>query len=392
MAISGLDLSRIQRLETEHQPPLYAKREIALVRGEGPYLFDSEGRRYLDAMSNYGVAILGHADPEYAAALTEQLQTLATGHQSFYSDVRAELLEEIATIAPTGMTRYFLSNSGAEAIEAAIKFARVATERPSLVAAKRGYHGRTLGALAATADQKYRAPFEPLAPAATHISFNDVDALAAAVDEQTAAILLEPIQGEGGIWPASPEFFQAARDIASNRGAILIVDEIQTGFRTGAPWATGESGVIPDILVTAKALANGFPIGLTMMSDALSAAIPSGAHGTTFGANPLACRAALVTLRAMRKRDLYARSATLGNALMNELNTLNSPKVRQVRGRGMMIGVELKERVTPTLRALQQRGVLVLPAGATTFRLLPPLVWEQEQVAEFIEAASSVLA
>ena len=392
MAISALDLSRIQRLESEHQPPLYAKREIALVRGEGPYLYDSEGRRYLDAMSNYGVAILGHADPEYAAALTDQLRSLATGHQSFYSAVRAELLEEIAAVAPTGLTRYFLSNSGAEAIEAAIKFARVATERPNLVAAKRGYHGRTLGELAATADQKYRAPFEPLAPAARHVSFNDVDALEAAVDGQTAAIILEPIQGEGGIWPASPEYLRAARDIASRRGALLIVDEIQTGFRTGAPWAGSESGVIPDILATAKALANGFPIGLTMMSDALSAAIPAGAHGTTFGASPLACRAALVTLRALRDRDLYARSATLGDALMNGLTALNSPKVRQVRGRGMMIGVELKERVTPTLRALQQRGVLVLPAGATTFRLLPPLVWEQEQVAEFIEVASTVLA
>src|SRR5918997_2732476 len=174
MAISTLDLSQVQRLETDHQPSLYAKREIALVRGEGPYLFDSEGRRYLDAMSNYGVAILGHADPEYAAALTEQLHTLASGHQSFYSDVRAELLREIAAIAPAGLTRYFLSNSGAEAVEAAIKFARVATERPNLVAAKRGYHGRTLGALAATADHKYRAPFEPLAPAATHVSFNDL--------------------------------------------------------------------------------------------------------------------------------------------------------------------------------------------------------------------------
>ena len=226
MIVGTLDLAQIQQLENEHQPPLYAKREIALVRGEGPYLFDSDGRRYLDAMSNYGVAILGHADQEYAAALSEQLQILATGHQSFYSDVRAELLSEIGQIAPAGLTRYFLSNSGAEAVEAAIKFARVATGRPNLVAAKRGYHGRTLGALAATADQKYRAPFEPLAPHATHVSFNDVDALAAAVDDQTAAIVLEPIQGEGGIWPASPEYLQAAREIATAQGALLIADEI----------------------------------------------------------------------------------------------------------------------------------------------------------------------
>lgn len=390
--ISGTpNIAETRRLEGEHQPPLYAKREISLVRGEGSYLFDSDGRRYLDAMSNYGVAILGHADQEYADALSDQLRTLATGHQSFFSDVRAEVLREIAVIAPPGLTRSFLSNSGAEAIEAAIKFASVATGRSNLVAAKRGYHGRTLGALAATADQKYRAPFEPLSPAATHVSFNDVDALEAAVDEQTAAILLEPIQGEGGIWPASSEYLQAARDIASARGALLIADEIQTGFRTGAPWAITASDATPDILVTAKALANGFPIGLTMFTEAISTAIPSGAHGTTFGASPLACRAALVTLRALRERDLYARSAILGAELMDRIAGLDSPKVRQVRGRGMMIGVELKERVTPTLRALQDRGVLVLPAGATTFRLLPPLIWEQQQVDEFIDAAAACL-
>jgi LysW-gamma-L-lysine/LysW-L-ornithine aminotransferase len=391
MTVATLDLSEIHQLENEHQPPLYAKREIALVRGEGAYLFDSDGRRYLDAMSNYGVAILGHADSEYAAALSEQLHTLATGHQSFYSDVRAELLREIADIAPAGLTRYFLSNSGAEAIEAALKFARVATGRPNLVAAKRGYHGRTLGALAATADQKYRAPFEPLAPHTMHVSFNDVDALEAAVDDQTAAILLEPIQGEGGIWPATSEYLRSARDIAAARGALLIIDEIQTGFRTGTPWAIDESEVVPDILVTAKALANGFPIGLTMFTEAVSTAIPAGAHGTTFGASPLACRAALVTLRALRERDLYARSAALGSDLMDRLAGIGSPKVRQVRGRGMMIGVELKERVTPTLRALQERDVLVLPAGPTTFRLLPPLIWEQQQTDELIAAAEAVL-
>jgi acetylornithine/LysW-gamma-L-lysine aminotransferase len=391
MTVSTLALSQIQQLENEHQPPLYAKREIALVRGEGAYLFDSDGRRYLDAMSNYGVAILGHADPEYAAALSDQLHTLATGHQSFYNDVRAELLREISAIAPAGLTRYFLSNSGAEAIEAAIKFARVATGRPNLVAAKRGYHGRTLGALAATADQKYRAPFEPLVPTTTHVSFNDVASLEAAVDDQTAAILLEPIQGEGGIWPASAEYLQSARDIAAAGGALLIADEIQTGFRTGTPWSIDASGVVPNILVTAKALANGLPIGLTMCTEDISSAIPSGAHGTTFGASPLACRAALATLHALRDRDLYARSTALGAELMDRLIGMNSPKVRQVRGRGMMIGVELKERVTPTLRALQERGVLVLPAGPTTFRLLPPLIWEQEQVDEFIAAAESIL-
>jgi acetylornithine/LysW-gamma-L-lysine aminotransferase len=184
---------------------------------------------------------------------------------------------------------------------------------------------------------------------------------------------------------------QAARQIATDRGALLIADEIQTGFRTGEPWAITGSGAGPDVLVTAKALANGFPIGLTMVTEAVSAAIPAGAHGTTFGANPLACRAAIVTLNALHNRDLYARAATLGFDIMEGLANLNSPKIRQVRGKGMMIGVELKERVTPTLRAFQERGVLVLPATATTFRVLPPLVWDQQQVGEFLGVAREVL-
>jgi acetylornithine/LysW-gamma-L-lysine aminotransferase len=184
----------------------------------------------------------------------------------------------------------------------------------------------------------------------------------------------------------------AARDIATAAGALLIVDEIQTGFRTGAPWAISASGVLPDILVTSKGLGNGFPIGATMITDAISEAIPAGAHGTTFGASPLACRAAVVTLRALRDRELYAHSTHVGEELMRRLTELGNKKIRQVRGRGLMIGVELKERVTPTLRALQDQGVLVLPAGATTFRLLPPLSWGLQQVDEFVEVAAPILS
>ena len=390
-AAATLDLAAIQRLERDLQPPLYAKREIALVRGEGAYLFDSEGQRYLDAMSNYGVAILGHADPAYADALADQLRTLTTGHQSFYSDVRAALLEALAGIAPAGLSRFFLSNSGAEAIEAALKFARVATGRTKIVAAKRAYHGRTLGALAATADPKYRTPFAPLALEVTHVPFDDADALANAVDATTAAVILEPIQGEGGVYPASDAYLRAARDVATERGALLIADEVQTGFRTGAPFAIDHAGVAPDVLATAKGLANGFPIGLTMATEAVAGALPAGTHGTTFGGNPLACRAALSTLAILRERDLYARSAALGAEIVARVEGLGSPKIRQVRGRGFMVGIELKERVTPTLRALQGRSVLALPAGPTTLRLLPPLVWEAAQVDEFVEALGAVL-
>lgn len=392
MTAAAFSLSEIQQAEHDHSLPLYAKREIALVRGEGAYLYDSDGKRYLDAMSNYGVAVLGHADAEFTAALADQLATLSTCHQSFYNDQRAALLEKLATIAPAGVQRAFLSNSGAEAIEAALKFARATTGRPKVVAAKRGYHGRTLGALSATADAKYRTPFEPLPIPATHVSFGDLAALEAAVDETTSAIILEPIQGEAGIYPATLEYLQGARDIATKNGALLIADEIQSGFRTGVPFVSAAAGVIPDIIATAKAVANGFPIGVTLTTDAVSEAMPGGAHGTTFGGNPLACRAAVVTLNALDERGLYANAEKIGAQIIERIEGIGSPKVRQVRGKGLMIGLELKERVTPTLRGLQEKGVLALTASSTSLRFLPPMIWGQEQVDELIATLEVVLA
>jgi acetylornithine/LysW-gamma-L-lysine aminotransferase len=381
----------IQGLEQKHQPPLYAKRDIAIVRGEGSYLFDSEGKRYLDAMSNYGVSALGHADPEFTAAMQDQIARLISCHQSFYNDQRAAALQALSTVMPEGLTRYFLSNSGAEAIEAALKFAVVTTGRRKLVAAKRGYHGRTLGALSATAEPKYRDAFTPLPLEATHVPFNDMDALDAVVTDETAAIVLEPIQGEGGIHPGTPEYLTAARRIADANGTLLIADEIQTGFRTGVPFVFPAHGVTPDLLVAAKAVGNGFPVGVTALTDAIAEKLPPGAHGTTYGANPLAARAIVESLHAYRSRDLYAQSARVGERLIEGIRSLGSPKIRDVRGRGLMIGVELKERVTPALRALQERGVLVLPATPVVFRLLPPLIWQDQQVDEFLSALGEVL-
>lgn len=384
--------AEILDLERAGMIPLYAKRDIALVRGEGSYLFDAAGNRYLDAMSNYGVAALGHAHPRFTAALVEQLGTLATGHQSFGSDVRAELLTEIATIAPEGVGRSFLSNSGAEAIEAALKFAQVATGKQGLVAAKRGYHGRTLGALSATADKKYREPFEPLPLPSTHVAWNAPEAIEAAIDDSTAAIILEPIQGEGGIHVGEPGYLAAVREIATRRGVLLIADEIQSGFRTGAPFASVAAGVVPDIIVTAKALANGFPIGLTLVTEAISEAMPGGAHGSTFGGNPLAARAAVETLRIYREDGLFEHATALGADIVARIEALQSPGIRAVRGKGLMIGIELKQKTTPVLKGLQERGVLTLSAGSTVLRLLPPLIWQETQVDELMTALGDVLA
>jgi len=383
---------QILEIERATQIPLYAKRDIALVRGEGAYLFDAAGKRYLDAMSNYGVAALGHAHPRFTAAMIDQLGRLTTGHQSFGNDVRAELLTEIGRIAPDGLGRAFLSKSGAETVEAALKFAIAKTGRHTIVAARRGYHGRTLGALSATADKKYRETFEPLPLPATHVGFNDADALAAALTDETAAVVLEPLQGEGGIHPADADYLASVRRVTRERGVLLIADEIQSGFRTGDPFVTVAAGVTPDIIVTAKALANGFPIGLTLVTEEISAALPGGAHGSTFGGNPLAARAAVETLRIFRDDDLYARALVLGSEIIERITDLRSPQVRAVRGKGLMIGIELRKKATPVLRGLQERGVLTLPAGNLVVRLLPPMIWERAQVDELMLALESALA
>lgn len=386
--------AEIVRLDEALQAPLYAKRGIALVRGEGVWLYDSDGQRYLDLMSNYGVNILGHAHPRVTAAIVAQAGRLLSCHQSFASDVRAAFLERLLSIAPHGLRRVFLSNSGAEAVEAALKFAWAVTGRTKLVAARRGYHGRTLGALAVTAEPKYRQPYLGVLPEVVHVPYADAAALEAAVDDRTAAVILEPVQGEGGIYPAPSDYLAAARQITRSVGALLIFDEVQTAFRTGAWFACQHADISPDLLCVAKGLANGVPVGATLMTEDVALAIPAGAHGSTFGGNPLACAAGLATLEALAEDGLVSAAAELGQYFRQRLLDLAHPVVRDVRGLGLMLGVELKVRATPVLKALQERGVLALPAGTTVVRLLPPLILTRDDidlaVARFAEALDSV--
>jgi acetylornithine/LysW-gamma-L-lysine aminotransferase len=389
--MSQLASADIVQRDRELQPPLYAKRDIALVRGEGVYLWDSDGTRYLDLMSNYGVNILGHNHPNVTAAITQQANTLLNCHQSFASDVRVALLEKLVSVAPAGLNHVFLSNSGTEAIEAALKFAWITSGRTKLVAAKRGYHGRTLGSLAATAEKKYREPFEAELTTATHVTYGNIDELSAAVDDETAIVILEPVQGEGGIHVPSAEYLQAAREVVTSKGALLIFDEVQTGFRTGAYFACQHTGVVPDLLVTSKGLGNGVPIGATFMSAGIAEQLTGGVHGTTFGGNPLACAAALATLETLEQDDLLDHSTEIGTYLVDQIRALNHPKIRDVRGKGMMIGIELKMRATPALRALQQHGVLALMAGSLVLRLLPPLILTKEQADVAVGTLAEVL-
>lgn len=389
--MSRMATSDIVDRDRELQPPLYAKRDIALVRGDGAYLWDSDGKQYLDLMSNYGVNILGHNHPNVTEAISRQASALVSCHQSFANDVRVGLLEILIGIAPAGLNHVFLSNSGTEAVEAALKFAWITTGRTKLIAAKRGYHGRTMGSLAATAEKKYREPFEAELAEATHVSYGNVDDLAAVVDEETAAVVLEPIQGEGGVHVPANEYLQAAREIVTAKGALLILDEVQTSFRTGAYFASQHVGVVPDILATSKGLGNGVPIGATLMSAPVAGQLSGGVHGTTFGGNPLACAAALATLQTLERDNLIDHSAEIGTYIADQIRALDHPKIRDVRGRGMMIGVELKMRATPVLRGLQQRGVLALMAGSLVIRLLPPLILTTEQADVAVATLADVL-
>jgi LysW-gamma-L-lysine/LysW-L-ornithine aminotransferase len=372
----------------------YRKRRVRLMRGEGAVVEDDQGRQYIDCCAGIGVANVGHANPRVAEAVSRQAARLITCPEIFFNDVRAGYLARLTAVLPSGMDRVFLCNSGTEAVEAAIKFARLATGRTEIVAAMRGFHGRTLGALSATWEARYRTPFEPLVPDFRHVRYNDAGALAGALSERTAAVLLEVVQGEGGVRVADAAYLQAAAGLCRERGALLIVDEVQTGFgRTGRLWACEHAGIVPDLLCLAKGMAGGVPMGAACLGPRVPD-IPPGAHGSTFGGNPLACAAAIATLDELVERRLAERAAELGAYLLERLHALasTSPVVREVRGLGLMVGLELRTRVQPFLDRLEQRGVLALSAGPQVIRLLPPLVIDRAQIDEVIAALEEVLS
>ncbi|NKC13676.1 MAG: acetylornithine/succinylornithine family transaminase [Gammaproteobacteria bacterium] len=377
-------------LESRYSIDLYPKRELTIVKGDGATLWDADGNEYIDCAAGIGVASVGHANPKVAAAVAAQAGTLLTCPGIFYNDIRAKLLERLVTLAPDGLIQAFLCNSGSEALEGALKFARHATGRKNIICAMRGYHGRTMGALSATHKKEYREPFEPLPGGFTYVAYNNIDKLRAAVNGDTAAVLLEPVQGEGGIRPGRADYFKAARALCDEHGALLIFDEVQTGFcRTGALFACEHFQVTPDILCVAKAMAGGVPMGAVLAGKRIKSL--RGLHGSTFGGNPLACAAALAAIDFMIDEDLSGQARAKGAALVEQFLANKPARVRDVRHLGLMVGIELKERVQPFLLALMDQGVLALPAGPTVLRLLPPLVITQAQISRVVEALHEVL-
>jgi acetylornithine/LysW-gamma-L-lysine aminotransferase len=379
-------------IENQHTSGGYSKRPLTIVRGEGCTVYDDAGNAYLDATSGMGVALLGHAHPAVAAAIAAQAATLITCAEIFYNDRRAELYSILSDLLPGDLDRFFLCNSGAEAIEGALKVARLLTGRSGIVAAKRGFHGRTLGALGLTWNAQYREPFAGWTPEnITHISYNDLASAEAAITDQTAAVVIEPVQGESGVYTANADFLQGLRRICDERGALLIVDEIQTGLgRTGRWFGFQHADILPDMVALGKGVAGGVPMGVVAWRSSLGM-IESGTHGSTFGGNPLACMAAVAALAALREIDAPARSAELGAWLLDELRARDLPPVREVRGLGLMVGLELRGRVTPYLQALQARGVLALVAGKNVLRLLPPLIISQDELRRIVDELDEVM-
>jgi acetylornithine/LysW-gamma-L-lysine aminotransferase len=382
---------QIVELEDRHRAGLYHKQPLALVRGTGATVWDADGRQYIDCIGGHGVANVGHANPAVVQAVTQQIQRLMICPNGFYNDQRAKLMASLTQVAPEGLERAFLCNSGTEAVEAALKFARLSTGRTNVVATMRGFHGRTFGALSATWNKQYRQPFEPLLPGVTFVPYNHSERMEQAVNEQTAAVILEVVQGEGGVIPGDGDYLRNVQATCHAQGALFIVDEVQTGFgRTGRMFACQHHDLRPDLMCLAKGIAGGIPMGAVLMGPRVGElAVKS--HGTTFGGNPVACAAAIATIAFIETEGLVQRAAELGERLTQGLRAIPSPLKREVRGLGLMVGIELRQKAAPYLATLAERGVLALSAGATVMRFLPPLVISEKDLDTVVERVAETL-
>lgn len=357
----SLNLKQIADIENNQEVKLYPKRGIAIAKGEGVYLIDTSGKKYLDFMTNLGVNILGYSNPEITQAISKQLEVLPSTHQTFYSQSRAEFLKELKTILPEYLSQVIFTNSGAESIEAALKLAMVATGKSGFIAAKGAYHGRTLGSLTVTGQEKYKLilPQSHQEKAdVIHVPFNDIEALKKAVNKNTAAIILEPIQGEIGIAIPNSDYLTKVRDLCTKNDVLLILDEIQTAIRTGTFFAFEQARVLPDILCLSKSWSYGIPFGLVSVSKNIASTITKGGHGSTFAAGPVACTAVLEVIKTIKKKKLLKNTSKLGKYFLEELKKINHPKIKEVRGKGLMIGLELTENVTPYLKSMQDKGLI----------------------------------
>ena len=370
---------------------VFNEKPIRIESGDGVHVHGADGTEYLDFGASYACVPLGHGHPAVQGAVREQLDALTYVQGSYPNATRDALYETLAAVAPGDADNVWLCNSGTEANEAALKFARSAADGTTYVAATRAFHGRTMGSLSLTWKDTYKKPYEPLLDDVEFLPYDDPDALADAVDDDTAGVMLEPIQGEGGINPASVAFLETAREVCDEAGAALIFDEVQTGTgRTGTLWACEAAGVVPDMLTTAKGLGNGLPVGATLCRDWI--AEDFGSHASTFSGGPVVAAATEATLSTLVDEGLPAHAAEVGAYLRDELDAALGDSVREVRGEGLMLGVEVKRGANRLLRDLAlDHDILALPAGRTVLRLLPPLVIEEAHADRLVDALTDIL-
>lgn len=392
-----MNTQQIIDAEKQYLVHTYARPGFVLERGEGVYVFDSTGKQYLDCAAGIAVNALGYNDPELVKAIQDAATGLLHTSNLFYTEPQVKLAQ--ALVEKSFADKVFFANTGTEAMEGAMKFARKYhiergdTQRKNFVAFRGSFHGRTMGALAATDSEKYQAPFRPLMPGVTFAEFGNLDSVRAVVNAETAAVIIEPVQGEGGIYPATDEFLRGLRALCNERGALLIFDEIQCGLgRTGKLWAHEYSGVTPDLMTLAKPLAGGLPIGALLMTDAIASSIHVGEHGTTFGGGPFMTLIALNVFNRISDPMFLQHVVETGNYLMERLSEINSPHIKEVRGRGLMIGVELDIDAGKVRDIGYTYGLLLIQAREKVVRFVPPLIFEKKHVDELIEKFSKVLA
>jgi len=373
---------------------LYQRFPVTVARGEGAHVWDEDGTEYIDCMGGYGVALAGHRNPRVVQAIREQLDRIITVHGSLYNSTRARFLERLTDAAPPGLTRVHLNNSGAESVEAAIKFAKRYTGKSGMVAMRGSYHGKTAGALSVTFNPKYKKGFGPMLEGASFSAFGDIDALRDTITDDTALVIMEPIQGESGIRVAPPGFLQDARKLCDERGIVLIFDEIQSGLgRTGKMWAAEHWETVPDIMCLAKGIAGGIPMGATLTKPDILSSIKKGEHSSTFGGSPLACAAGSAVLQSLSEDGLVSNAETAGIKLHRGLRELQERHrvISEVRGIGLMAGVELRCTVKDVILEGIKRGVLLLYSGSNILRLLPPLTISKDDIERVLETIDAVL-
>ena len=380
--------------EDQYMGNLYQRFPVTVEKGKGAHVWDVDGKEYIDCMGGYGVALVGHQNQRVNDAIKEQVDKIITVHSSLYNKTREEFLKTLIGLAPKGLTQVHLNNSGAEAIEAAIKFARKFTGKKGMVAMKGSYHGKSYGALSLTFNPKYKKAFAPLVEKVSFASYGDIESLKEAIDDDTAFVILEPIQGESGIIVAPDGFLQDVRKLCDEKGILLIFDEIQAGLgRTGRLWACDHWNTAPDILCLAKGIAGGVPMGATLVRPDILASMSKGEHSSTFGGNPISCAAGIAALKSITEDGLIENSEKMGKLFREGLEKLkeNHTMIREIRGKGLMIGVEMKFEVRDILMGLIREGVLMLYSGRNILRILPPLVITEEDVTKVLHALDIIL-